>query len=42
MRLKVFDLIDREAWPLPVVIKIDESAGFPDVIIETNDLQGAR
>lgn len=33
MRLNLFDLIDREAWPLPVDIRIDESEGFPDVII---------
>ncbi len=41
MRLKIFDLIDGEDWPLPVEIKIDESQGFPDVIVCTDDLPGA-
>ena len=37
MRLKLFDLIDREGWTLPVDLTIDESQGFPDVIVETYD-----
>jgi hypothetical protein len=37
MRLKIFDLIDLEGWTLPVGLKIDESQGFPDVIVETYD-----
>jgi hypothetical protein len=41
MRLQIFNLIDDEGWPLPVVIKIDESQGYPDVIVETDDLPGA-
>jgi hypothetical protein len=41
MRPKLFDLIDSEGWKLPVILKIDESQGFPDVIVETDDLQAA-
>ena len=41
MRLNIFDLIDQEEWPLPVVLKIDYSQGYPDVIVETDDLPGA-
>jgi len=37
MRLKLLDLIDREAWPLPVEIRIDYSQGFPDIIISSDD-----
>ena len=37
MKLKIFDLIDREGWTLPVGLRIDESQGFPDVIVETYD-----
>lgn len=41
MRLNLFDLIDSEGWPLPVVLRLDESQGFVDVIVETDDLPGA-
>ena len=37
MRLQIFDLIDKEGWTLPVGLKIDESKGFTDVIVETYD-----
>ena len=37
MKRKIFDLIDREGWTLPVGLRIDESQGFPDVIVETYD-----
>ena len=37
MRLQIFDLIDREGWTRPVGLRIDESQGFPDVIVETYD-----
>ena len=33
MRLKLFDLIDREGMHKPVDIRIDDSQGFPDVIV---------
>ena len=36
MRLAIFDLIDSEEWALPVEIRIDESQGFPDVIVVEN------
>jgi hypothetical protein len=37
VRLKIFDLIDAEGWTPPVGLRIDESQGFPDVIVETYD-----
>jgi len=41
MRPKLFDLIDSEGWTLPLLLRIDESQGFPDVIVETDDAQAA-
>ena len=40
-RLKIFDLIEQEGWKLPVDLKIDYSQGFPDVIVLTDELEGA-
>ena len=37
MRLKIFDLIESEGWPLPVEIRIEYPGGISDVIVTTDD-----
>jgi hypothetical protein len=37
LRLNLFDLFDREGWRLPVVIRIDDDNGEPDVVVITDD-----
>ena len=36
MRLQIFDLIDSEGWLKPADLRIDESPGAVDVIVETD------